>query len=456
MRSAPSFGMIGWIFFIIGIVAILYEPRYGVYQIIGFALAGDMILTPWFSFVKNLSSAESLLYIGRATSFSPAELFIVLTFISWLGRAAMQRKLSVFTGQLFWPNLLFTIFITTGLIYGLTHQGDQKIALWEVRVIYYLPAMLLLTSNLIKNKYQLNILIWVAILAICFDACSGIIYIASILKFNIRSVEAIAEHSYSIHINTLFVLLAATWMFHGSKIKQLFLISLLPVVLISYFANQRRASFITLAVAFILIGFVLYHIRKKVFFTVTPMLAIFSLLYIGIFWNSTGGIALPARAIRSVIAPQQGGRDDSSNIYRVVENINTKFTISVHPFTGVGFGNKFYIIAPMPDISFFEWWQYITHNSILWIWMQTGLLGFLSLLLLIFTSINTGVRAIWHIKDNDLRSAVFSATVYVIMHFIYAYVDMSWEAQSMIYIGAMIGIINCAESISSKEDNKTN
>jgi hypothetical protein len=42
------------------------------------------------------------------------------------------------------------------------------------------------------------------------------------------------------------------------------------------------------------------------------------------------------------------------------------------------------------------------------------------------------------------------ATFYVIMHFIYAYVDMSWDARSMIYVGTMIGLINCLEVIAAR------
>lgn len=450
IRGASPFSVIGWIIFFAGIAALFYEPRYGVYQIIGFSLAGDMILTPWFPFVKNLSSAESILYIGRATSFSPAEIYIVLTFISWLSRVTIQEKTKIFKGPIFWPAIIFSFFITTGLIYGLIHQGDKKIALWEVRIIYYLPAMLILTSNLIKNKNHVSKLIWIIIFSIFLDACNGIVYIANILNFNIRSVEAIAEHSFSIHINTIIVLAINVWMFNGSKLKRLTLPLLLPIVLISYFANQRRASFITLAVAIIIISFVLYHIRRKTFWFIIPAIFILSIIYTGLFWNSTSSLGMPARAIRSVISPQRGGRDDSSNIYRVIENINSKFTITQHPFTGVGFGNKFYIIAPMPDISFFEWWQYITHNSILWIWMQTGVFGFISMLMLIGLSIIVGTRSMWNNSDGDLRAIVFTATLYIIMHFVYAYVDMSWEAQSMIYVGSMMGIINCTDHVFTK------
>jgi hypothetical protein len=47
----------------------------------------------------------------------------------------------------------------------------------------------------------------------------------------------------------------------------------------------------------------------------------------------------------------------------------------------------------------------------------------------------------------DLSAFALMATLYIVMHFIYAYVDISWEAQSMIYVGAMMGLINGMERI---------
>src|SRR5205085_4885677 len=122
-RGIPSLATVGWLCFFAGIVALLYEPRYGVYQIIGLALAGDGLLTPWFPFTKNLSSVESLLYLGRAMVFSPAEIFMVLTFVSWLGRAEMHPNLQALTGPLFWPQMIFAGFITYGWFIDLAHNG---------------------------------------------------------------------------------------------------------------------------------------------------------------------------------------------------------------------------------------------------------------------------------------------------------------------------------------------
>ena len=448
LRGTPTLSMIGWLFFLVGAAAILYRPRYGVYLITGLSLVGDSLLDPWYPFVKNLSSAESLLYLGRATSFSPAEIFIALTFLSWLGRAAMQRKLKGHTGPLFWPALIFSGFMTFGLIYGILQHGNMNIALWEIRAIYYMPIMLILTTNLIETRAQINVLIWIIVGALFIDGLAGAWFVSFVINFDLQGMEAIAEHSYSVHLNTLFVLMIGVWMFRGSLIKRLLLPLMMPPVLLAYFSNQRRASYITLVVALLLIAVVLYRENRKAFWLIVPIMIVIGTVYVGAFWNSTSGsIGGPARAIRSVISPQPGGRDDASNVYRVIENVNTKFTIKQRPLTGVGFGNKFYIIVPTPDISFFVWWEYITHNSILWIWMQAGVGGFISMIVLVGLAVMVGARALWRMPGGDLSAFALMATLYVVMHFIYAYVDMSWEAQSMIYVGTMMGLINGLERV---------
>jgi O-antigen ligase len=152
-----------------------------------------------------------------------------------------------------------------------------------------------------------------------------------------------------------------------------------------------------------------------------------------------------------VIAAEQASDGDyRSNHYRVLENRNIDFTIHQHPLAGVGFGQKFHIVAPMPDISWFEWWEYITHNSIMWIWMKTGISGFFSVLFLFGLAVVTGVRALGGQPGNEFSAAVLMATLSIVMHFIYACVDMSWEPQGIVYVATLMGLVNVAERIGSK------
>ena len=448
MRGTPDPSIIAWLILIAGVIAIFYQPRYGIYQVVFFGLVGDYRLISWFPFVKNFSSKESLLYLNDAVIISPLEAAMTLTLLAWLGKGAMRRKIELYKSELFWPAIVFGLFMVFGLVNGLGTGGNLTIALWEARAILYLPLMLILTNNLLEKREHFSHLLWFAMIALFIEGLAGVYYYVVVLNFDLSTVQSISEHASSIHMNTFFVLILAAWLYQASIVKRIVLPILVPPILLTYVANQRRASFLTLGVAIFLMSFVLFKENRRLFFGIMPPLALVALLYIGAFWNNTGALGLPAQAVKSVIAEDESNAaDQSSNVYRLIENTNSAFTIHQVPLTGVGFGNKFYIVAPMPDISFFEWWEYITHNSIIWMWMKTGFGGFFSMLFLFGLSILVGVRAIWRLPSGDLSAAALTATLYIVMHFIYAYVDMSWDNQSMLYVGTMMGLVSCIERV---------
>ncbi|MEM7127645.1 MAG: O-antigen ligase family protein [Chloroflexota bacterium] len=448
--SGADPSLIAWLFYVAGIAAILFRPRYGIYLIMFFGLVGDASLIYWYPFEKNLSSIESLLYLNDSVIFSPLESYILITILSWLGRIGLRQKVEFFAGELFLPAIFFCFFLVIGLMYGLATGGSPVIALWESRPIFYLPVMLVLTSNLIQERTQIKRLIWICMVAIFIEGLIGSYWVAFILEFSLANVLGLAEHSSAIHINTFFVFTMAIWIYRNSATKRLSLLLMAPPIALTYLASQRRASFVTLAVAIVFIAIILYKENRTVFWTLAPIIGVMAVAYIGIFWNNTGALGLPAQAIKSMIAPDPNSEDAASNIYRVLENVNVNFTIHESPLFGVGFGKKFFIIVPMADISFFDWWEYIVHNSIFWYWMKTGVLGFMSMLFLICSSIMVGVRIIWRLPGGELSAVATVCTLYILMHFLYAYVDMSWDNQSMIYVGTSMGLLNCFEHIVTK------
>lgn len=446
--GGPSHGLIAWPLFIMGAIAIVYQPRYGIYLIMLFGLMGDSHLTPTFPFVKNLSSAESIMYLNDALIVSPLEIYLVLTFLAWLGRGAMERKIQFYKSSLFWPGIAFFGFIVFGLLYGIGTGGDVNIALWEARPLFYLVGMLVLTSNLLDKRQHASHVMWCIMTAIFVKGIIGTHFTFFILQGDLSSVDRITEHAAAIHINTLFILILMSWLYKASPTKRLLLPIMALPALVTYVATQRRAAFLTMAIALILIAIILYKENRQAFWLIVPPLAVIGVIYLGAFWNSGGALGLPARAIKSVVAEDQAsGSDYRSNLYRVLENANIEFTIQTSPLTGVGFGNRFYIRIPMADISFFAWWEYFTHNSILWVWLKMGIGGFFSMIYLVSSAIVSGTRTLARVPRNDLRAISATACLYLIMHFIYAYVDISWDNQSMIYIGCMMGILSGLERV---------
>ncbi len=439
----PNPAMIAWLIYLVGAGLIVYQPRYGVYLIVFFALVGDGFLSFWYPFNKNFSSSESLMYLNNALIISPMECYLVLTMAVWWIRGAIQHNFRVISSWLTVSAFVFIFFIAFGLLYGLARGGSMVIALWETRPIFYLPLMLLLTNNLFTNSKHINHLMWLIMVALFLEGINGSFYYFVVVQGNLASLDAMGEHSAAIHLNTFFVYMLAVWLYKASPFKRIFLPLMIFPILIMYLAAQRRAAFLTIAIALFLMALLLFKENRTAFMLIIPPVAILGVIYLGLFWNQSGALGLPAQAIKSVVAEDQASIEDQrSNFYRVLENVNAHFNIRNTPVTGIGFGQKLVFIVPLPDISFFIWWEYIIHNSIIWIWIKTGIGGFISLLVLVGLSIIMGMQTLMKLPSGELSAVTLTAILYIIMHFIYAYVDMSWDNQSMIYIGTMMGVLS--------------
>jgi hypothetical protein len=453
--SYPRPAFIAWLLFLAGIAFILYQPRYGIYLIIFLSLVGDKGLTYWYPFHLNFSSGESLLFLDSRLIFSPMEVYLVLTLLSWLVRGAILRRLRFYRGELFWPALVFMAFVVFGLVYGLGRGGDVNIGLWEARAIFYLPVMLVLTSNLITERGQFSTLMGLAVSALFIEGLVGVYYYFTVLKGDSSILAAgIMEHSAAIQMNTFFIFTLALWLYKGPAKARLFTLLMGIPVLFTFFMIQRRAAFLALLFALFFMAFILFRENRPAFWMIVPALTFAFVIYLVVFWNSTGSLGLLARAIKSQVAPQQSSlRDQASDIYRIIENYDIRYTLRQAPLTGIGFGHMFTMIIPLPDISFFVWYRYITHNSIGWIWMKTGIGGFVAMLFMVGLSIMAGIRTLFRLTGGMMSAIILTGTLYILMHFIYAYVDMSWDNQSMMYVGTMMGLISCAEKCLHQESD---
>lgn len=462
--TGPEPLVFAWVAYVAGAVLIVVQPRWGIYLTIFLALVGDMRLMPGYPFTKNFSSPESLFYIGDAYIFNGLELYLVLTLVSWLFQERMARRLRIYSGELLVPVLLFGAAVVWGLVYGLGFRGgDVRIGLWEARPILYLPVFMLLASNILKKPGHIRLFFWFAIAGMVVESVVGTIYVFDTLNLNLSSTDRLTEHAAAIHLNIIILLAFAVWIYRrGTTLERALLPALLLVIALPYLAAQRRAAFISLILGLGLLAPVLFQQRRRLFWLLLPVAVTGGLLYTGAFWNSSSALALPAQAVKSVLSRTGASAQDwSSNYYRILENINISHTIHTSPFTGVGFGNVFHIRVVMPDISFFEWWQYLTHNSVLWIWMKMGVFGFIALALMISMSLMTGMRVLALLKEQEerlpgyLQPLAYVAMLYIVMHFLFAYVDISWDGQSMLLVGGMMGILNRLDALVRETGGET-
>jgi len=138
------------------------------------------------------------------------------------------------------------------------------------------------------------------------------------------------------------------------------------------------------------------------------------------------------------------GEDDSLN-WRKIENRYAFSTIASHPLIGLGMGARyrpldFRIDQRDPSRRSFDFRGYI-HNGHLWILLQSGLIGYLSLMWLSFVFLNRGFRFWRSIVDDQLRGVALGFTLVYLAVLIGALVNptfMQWNWAPV--IGTVMGI----------------
>jgi O-antigen ligase len=258
-------------------------------------------------------------------------------------------------------------------------------------------------------------------------------------------------------MNLMSVLVAASWVYRSSSPARRRLLPLLAIpVGYVYLLSQRRAAVVGLVCVAALGAILLFWNNRRRFWRVIPVVLLVATAYVGAFWNVEGGAGFPAQAVKTVVSPNDVSESDrSSDIYRVVENIDLLATIKTRPLTGIGFGTQFYRPLELPDISVFEFWEYIPHNSIMSMWMKTGIFGFLSMLAVFGVAVRTGASTLRRVGSGDDAAMTFAALGFVIMFATFAYVDIAWDPRSMIYLALMLGLLSTMQRTAPTESEST-
>ena len=313
---------------------------------------------------------------GIPIIFTLLELSLIVVALGWSMRARRYKKTWAFTrGTLWVPMLCFGAMIAVGLAYGIAGGGDMTIALWEVRGFLMLGAMYFIAGMMMHEEKQLNQIIWVVLIAAMGLAIENIIRWLLYLRHATPN-DLAYDHVDSVILAFALVLCAGLLTFGGTRRQRNFALVAIPVIFFAMEVMKRRAAFAVLFVG--LVAFILFalRLRPRLFWKSVLPLAVIGTVYLVLFWHNTGTLGQPARAISSIIAPDQ--RDASSNLYRTIEKNDIIINIKSSPLFGLGFGKPFAMVLPLPNLSFWRFWHFTTHNAILWIWMKAGILAFIA------------------------------------------------------------------------------
>ena len=428
-------------------VLICYYPRFGLYLL----LIGAMLCpgthepgtptmpTSYIPFWWNMSTIGWYNMGTRALTglaISPAEIIAVLTFTTWLVRGVALRQFQWRSGAFFWAIAAYMLMVVAGFINGVSHGANETMALYEVRGQAYFFMMYLMAVNLITDKRHLMMMLWTIVI------CNGIQGIFGSITYAVQH-DSIGEDGFMAHDESLilnlifFVAIMASTLGIDRRLKVAAYV-LSPMALIAVLGNQRRASIAAFLIAFIPLMpmlWVLIKEKRKQIGTLTLIFAALSSIYMPIAWNATGAWALPARAIRSQTDPNR--RDEASNTYRSSENYDLTVTRDVSPIIGYGYGKPFLQPVPLPQVTT-DFVLFMPHNSILWVWMRIGHIGFFLFWIMIAVFLVRGLEIIKITRAPETRMVGLLALLMVLMMLTFGKYDLALVDLRVLSIAALL------------------
>lgn len=326
-------------------------------------------------------------------AFTLIELCLIACVLCWFARGQLARRHYPFIqGRLNAPIIAFGAAITLGVLWAMRQPGDNLVyALFEVRDFGILICVYFLIGMLVRDERDLSTLVWCVLIACMVLALENIYRFFFILTPATMS-DLSYDHNDSLILAFGVVLSAALLAFGGTRRQRRFACLLIPITIVCMGVMQRRAAFAILPIGLIGLAIIFYRLRPKQFWRVVPALTLVLGLYTAAFWNNQGVFGQPVRAFRSQISPDP--RDAASNLYRVIEHLDIVMNIQSSPVMGLGFGQKYTFYYPLPDLSFWQFWHYTSHNAVIWVWMDGGVPAFFTFFWLLGSGAYQGAQEI--------------------------------------------------------------
>lgn len=372
---------------------------------------------------------------------TPLELLLLCGVVAALA-SAFAGPTSSIPAQLGWPVGLFAVCLVLGVVRGALGGGDMYVGLWEVRYLAYVPAAFIIARLCLRTVDHVIALLGAGLAAAGLFAVEGIYRKVTLINTGLLGVipERFFEHDDVIFLATFLIFAFSMFVFQvAGRMRLLGLLFASPLLLV-LLASNRRSGIVVLLIGVLVVALVLLVINKKAFFAaVLPGLAALA-LFLAVTWNAGGLLGQPARALRSLYEPD--ARDAASNLYRVIETYDISATLHDDALLAVGFGREFRMAIQLPDLSWWPFWHFETHNNVLWIWLKTGAYGYVMFWVLIGTAMSRAAFSARRLRDSRLRSAALFCLVALVGVVVYGWVDLAFvSGRTTVLLGTVLGII---------------
>jgi hypothetical protein len=420
-----------------------YRPVYGFALLLGTTLlteefeintlAGNIqpMLLQTLPIFRNLKDYTPL----SGVQANAVELWLVLLAAVWMAQGMLSGRLRIRPPVCTpaWLLLALVLVVTFGL--GISRGGDVKIALWEVRALGYLVGLAWLVPQIVERRRDLEVVVGVIALALGLKAIQGLFRYFVVLHMQLDLTETFMAHEDPVMFVPLFYLLAGLLHHRASPPLQRLMLALSPAMLVALVLTQRRIAYITLLLCGLAYAVAAVPAVRRTFLRLAMPLAAIAAVYVVAFAGSDTPLAQPIE--RALTLFDSG---NASNVYRVIEMENLRYTIRQHPW-GLGFGHPYEIVRSLPKLDF-PLYEYIPHNEVMWIWVKAGTLGFVVVLFYFARLVAEAVWTARHLRDGLLQAVAVAVALAVINQMIASYYELQLTyARNMIYLGTLIGLL---------------
>lgn len=446
--EGSTFTTVSVILLMITILVTFYRLTWGLFIFISFVLLFDqfpprgygitIIGTEYFLNLKSLKLFKNI----ELAVINPLELHLLLIVFAWILTYLTRKNLYFQKIPNYISLILLFLWLTISFILGISRGGEFLPALWELRALFYMGILVLITPQIIQSRKDLINLVWVILITLTIKAFIGVIRLVR-LGFEFGDRTQLTNHEDPLFFSSIMIFLLSLILFKYKSPQRVFLTWILPFIIIVFFFSQRRAAYAALFLGIITFIFLIQKKQLKIILKyLIPIIFLF-LIYTAIFWNGSGTLAIPAQLVKVSITDPKEPTDLRyySNLYRKIENYNLAQTVIRSPITGIGFGQKYDQPIPLVRIPF-PLQDYIPHNEIYWIMVKSGAIGFF-LFFLFFNSYIFQLSNLYKtLSDPYLKSLCSMIIVAIIGQLVVSFYDLQLTYyRNMVFLGTLLGLI---------------
>jgi O-antigen ligase len=435
------------------------RPIRGLYIIFGAALLIEQFrlgfpdsLTDRTGFFENLNNSSSAL---SGIPINPAEIVMLAAVLVWITSSISQRSLEFPKGPIGRAYIAFVLVVLFAELQGIIGGGSFLISLWELRPQAYALIAFLLAASLVRTKADLLRIVGIFVVIVTLKGLIADYRYLVTLHRNLNGVEAIMAHEESYFFALFVVAALGVVLWSKNKRIQLAAIALALIVGLALNANHRRAGVLALTIGVVLLVVLAARfdaVNRWRLVTGGVILVVVVGASLITYWDHQSGLLGQfVRPFHSIVEPDT--RDASSNLYRQAEDANLLVTFRSSPIVGIGFGRPMYYAFHMADIhNQYPLWNYIPHNTLLWIGMRMGIIGYITFFGLLAMATLQACQVARDTRDVLFRGVAIFAVVAIGMELAVGYVDLQLDTyRNLIFLGALLGVIHRLPAIAKAE-----